>query len=85
MIVVIMTLIPRDLTLNSILNSIRVKQCSSRVYTVGVKKTSTKIVLRTVFNPRHVCSAARVTVVVPCVCVCLFVVLCHHAHLDPEI
>ena len=38
---------------------------------------------------------ARVTVVVPCVCVCacvracvrvcLLVVFCHHAHLDPEI
>ena len=29
--------------------------------------------------------AARVTVVVPCVCVCLFVVFCLHVHLDPEI
>ena len=25
------------------------------------------------------------TVVVPRVCVCLFVVFCHHVHLDPEI
>ena len=39
-------------------------------------------------NPRRM-RAARVTVVVPCVCVCasvcLFVVFCHHAYLDPKI
>ena len=47
----------------------------------------------TIERPAYLCMepkewgmrAARVTVVVPYVCVCLFVVFCHHAHLDPEI
>ena len=42
-----------------------------------------------VVNPRARVRTARVTVVVPLVCVyvcvCLFIVFCHHVHLDPEI
>ena len=39
------------------------------------------------FNPRRVRAQRGVAVVVSCVCVCvcLFVVFCHHAHLDHEI
>ena len=32
-----------------------------------------------------ICFAFLVVVPRVCVCVCLFVVFCHHAHLDPEI
>ena len=31
------------------------------------------------------CSCPVCLCVCVCVCVCLFVVFCHHAHLDPEI
>ena len=59
---------------------------------VGFKNFSLYISFLAI-NPRHAC-AARVTVVVLCVCgrcvcvclcVCLFVVFCHHAHIDPKI
>ena len=41
-----------------------------------------------VINPRRACAQRGLQLlsrVFVCVCVCLFVVFCHHAHLDPEI
>ena len=58
------------------------KYFQSKCYSQITPRVCTLVLFFIDINPRR---AGRVTVVVPCLCVCLFVVFCHHAHLDPEI
>ena len=51
----------------------------------ALMRISSIIIIRMSFSASNIIVTVVVPLVCVCVCVCLFVVFCHHVHLDPEI